>query len=187
MVRLPSRRQATQILGAAFLLAVICFYFGVDAWHAILLGCAITVTGFALHVGSMASDARDLSWRPGNRSSRAGSRNEVANLSRSLRAGWGFVGLTAERRLNEIARRRLALEGLDLRNPEHQPAIELLIGGAAYRVLRSRQGRVPSLRALTYTLDMLDAIDSTHYPVPQPRARRWGPLPAIPFSLGRRP
>ena len=54
-----------------------------------------------------APDARDLSWRPGKRASTDGSRNDVASLSSSLHVGWGLVGLTAERHLNQIARRRL--------------------------------------------------------------------------------
>ena len=184
MLHLPSRREMIEIFGAGFLIAVLCWYFGVDAWHAILLGCAITVTALALLVGSSAPDALDLSWRPGKRASREGSRSDVANLSSSLRSGWGFVGLTAERQLQQIARRRLAVEGLDLRNADHRSAIEQRIGAPAYRVLVSPAGRLPRLRSLISCLDALDAIDSTHYPAPQQRARRWD-LPGIPFSPGR--
>jgi hypothetical protein len=184
MLQPPSRLQTLATLGAGFLIAAICWYFGVDAWHSILLGCAITVTALALLVGGSAPDTRDLSWRPGKRPSREGSRRDVSSLSSSLRAGWGFIGLTAERRLYEIARRRLALEGLDLRNPDHRHAIELLVGRPAYRILVSPQGRRATLRALIHCLDSLDATDSTHYPAPQPRARRWD-LPTIPISLRR--
>jgi hypothetical protein len=185
MLQLPSRREAIQTLVAGVLITVICWYFGVDAWHSILLGCAVTVISLALLVGSSAPDARDLSWRPGKRAGREGSRNDVSSLSRSLRADWGFIGLTAERRLVVIACRRLALEGLDLHNPAHQAAIERRIGAPGYRTLVHRRGgRLPRLRALLNCLDTLDAIDSTHYPAPQPRSRRWD-LNAIPFSLGR--
>jgi hypothetical protein len=184
MLHAPTWREATQTLLAGGVVAAICWYLGVDVWHSILLGCAITVTTLALLVGGSAPDARDLGWRPGTRASREGSRSDVASLSASLRSGWGFVGLSAERRLQQIARRRLALEGLDLRNPEHRAAIERHVGARTYRVLASSQGRVPSLRTLLKCLDTLDAIDSTHYPAPQPRARRWD-LPRIPSSLGR--
>lgn len=184
LLHLPSRRETIEILGAGFLITVICWYFGVDAWHAILLGCAITVTALALLAGSTAPDALEVSWRPGKRASREGSRSDVASLSSSLRSGWGFVGLTAELRLQQIARRRLALEGLDLNNAEHRSAIEQLIGASAYRVLVRPGGRLPSLRALLSCLNALDAIDSTNYQAPQRRARRWD-LPGIPFSLGR--
>jgi hypothetical protein len=184
MLQLPSRRETAEILGCAFVAAAICWYFGVDVWHAILLGCAITVTALAVLIGSAAPDALDLSWRPGKRSQREGSRSDVANLSRSLRSGWGYVGLTAERQLQQIARRRLALEGLDLGNADHRPAIEQRIGAASYRVLVRPHGRMPTLRALISCLDALDALDSTHYPVPPPRSRRWD-LSRIPSSLGR--
>ena len=184
MLHLPGRRATIEILGAAFLIAAICWYFGVDAWHAILLGCAITVTALAVLVGSSAPDALELSWRPGKRARREGSRSDVANLSGSLRSGWGYVGLTAERKLQQIARRRLALEGLDLGNADHRSAIEQRIGAASYRVLVRPHGRLPRLRGLVSCLDALDAIDSTHYPAPPPRPRRWD-LPRIPFSLGR--
>ena len=116
MLRLPTRREAIRTLCAGVLIAAICWYFGVDVWHAILLGCAMTVTALAVFAGTSAPDARDLSWRPGKRVRNDGSRNDVASLSSSLHAGWGVVGLTAERRLHEIARRRLALDGLDLQN-----------------------------------------------------------------------
>ena len=184
MVQPPSRRATGEIFGAGFLIAVICWYFGVDVWHAILLGSAITVTALALLVGSWAQGIGDLSWRHGDRRHREGSRSDIANLSSSLRSGWGFVGRTAERQLQQIARRRLALEGLDLKNAEHRQAIERRIGAEACRALMSSQGRVPRLRVLLRCLDALDAIDPTHYPAPQPRARRWD-LPGIPLSLRR--
>jgi hypothetical protein len=184
LVRLPTRRDLLGTLGVGILIAAICWFFGVDVWHAILLGCAITVTALACLVGASAPDAGDLSWRPGKRASREGSRNDVSSLSASLRADWGLVGLTAERRLHQIARRRLALEGLDLHDPDHRLAIERLIGTQAYRALvRPKGGRLRQ-RTLIHSLDMLDAIDSTYYPAPQPRSRRWD-LNAIPFSLGR--
>ena len=183
-LHLPSRRELVEVLGAAVLIAVICWYFGVDVWHSILLGCAITVAALAVLAGASAPDARELSWQPGKRTRKDGSRSDVSNLSSSLHSGWGFVGLTAERQLQQIARRRLALEGLDLQNADHRPAIERRIGARAYRALVSPRGRVPSLRALINCLNALDAIDPTHYPAPPPRARRWD-LPGIPFHPGR--
>ncbi len=169
VLHLPSRQATRKILGAGFLLAVICWYFGVDVWHAILLGAAITVIALALLIGYSAPDSRDLSWRPGMRVRREGSRSEIADLSASLHGGWGYVGLAAQERLQQIARRRLALEGLDLNNAEHRAAIERRIGAGAYRALASSNGRVPRLRTLLSCLDVLDALDSTRYPAPQPR------------------
>jgi len=184
MLRLPTRRETIRTLCAGVLIAAICWYFGVDVWHAILLGCAITVIALAAVAGTSAPDARDLSWRPGKRTRDDGSRNDVASLSSSLHAGWGLVGLTAERRFHEVARRRLALDGLDLQNADHRLAIERRIGGRAYRILVRGQRRRLRLRTLRYSLDMLDAIDSNHYPTPQPRSQGWDPQ-SILSSLGR--
>lgn len=184
MLHLPSRLEACLTVAAGVLIAVLCWYFGVDVWHSLLLGCAITVTALACRAAGLAPDARELSWRPGAEENRVGSRNDVASLASSLRAHWTHIGLTAEGRLNELARRRLALEELDLRNPGDGPAIERRIGTTAYRILARRRRARISLRTLTHTLDALDAIDSTHYPAPSAGSRRPF-LDAVRFSLGR--
>lgn len=171
LLRLPTRRETSRAAAAAALAAVICWYFGVNVWHAILLGCAVTVVSFAVMAGASTPALRDLGWHYRSRR-RLGSRNEIARLAQSLRSGWEPVGLTAERRLQQLARRRLALEGLDLLNRDHGDAIERLIGGRAYRTLVHPLGRRPRLRALLRCLDALDAIDAKHYTPPPPRPRR---------------
>ncbi|HTU86256.1 MAG TPA: hypothetical protein VMF57_11830 [Solirubrobacteraceae bacterium] len=155
-VHLPDRRETIRVLGAAGLIAAICWYFGVDVWHAILLGTAITIAGLATIAGTAYPEVRDLSWRSRERTGNKGSRTDVASLSWSLRSGWGLVGRTAEWRLQEIARRRLALEGLDLNNPDHGPAIERRIGRPAYKVLTRSHKRRLRRRTLVRCLDALD-------------------------------
>lgn len=171
-MRRPQLRQALKVLAAASGVAAICWYFGVDAWHAILLGCAITVTVLASIRGTSSPENRNLGWRRRD-VRRAGSRNEVLNLSWSLRSGWGLVGGTADRRLVAIARRRLALEGLDLKDPEHRAPIEGRIGPRAYKVLTRKDRGRTSFRALIYCLDALDAADSANYPAPPARSGPW--------------
>jgi hypothetical protein len=166
-----TRREAIRIVAGAVLTAAICWYFGVDVLHAILLGCAITVLGLAVGVASAAPEARDLSWIGGARSRREGSRNDVSSLSSSLHVGWGLVGLTAERQLHQLARRRLALEGLDLQNADHRAAIESRIGTRAYRALVLERRRQLRLRTLMHCLQVLDALNPTYYPAPQHRLR----------------
>lgn len=181
LLRLPTRREAIRGVGTAVLAAAVCWYFGVSVWHAILLGCAATVASFAVMNGASAHEFGDLSWRHKSRSS-DGSRNDVARLAESLRSGWEPVGLTAERRMRDLARHRLALEGLDLRNDDHRDAIERRIGTRAYRILTD-SGKRPRLRSLVYCLDVLDALDANHYPPPRPPSRRVSNL--IPSNLRR--
>jgi hypothetical protein len=183
LLRLPTRREAVRGVGAVILAAAICWYFGVNVWHSILLGCAVTVASFALSAGTSIPEIHDLSWRHRSRS-RAGSRSEVATLAGALRSGWDPVGLTAERRLHAIARRRLALEGLDLRNPDDRGAIERRIGTRAYHVLIHPGGRRPRLPAVIHCLDALDALDADYYLPPQ-RGSRWH-LPHLPIPSNLR-
>jgi hypothetical protein len=167
--------RTTLAAGAATLvLGAIAWYFGNDVWHAILIGCAVTALFFAARTGWSIPAVRDLSWRYRQRGTE-GTRNEVATLARSLRSGWGGVGLTAERRLRQLARRRLALEGLDLRDDEHREAIERRIGASSYRLLTRPDGPRPRLRAVLQTLDLLDGLNADHYAAPQGGVRRGTP------------
>lgn len=171
-MNLPDRRAGLRILGAATTVALICWYFGVDVLHAIMLGATITVIGFACLIVGTTPQTRDLRWR-GRRAARgSGSRSDVSNLSGALRGSWGQVGRTAERRLWQLARRRLGLEGLDLQNPRDREAIELRLGRPMYRVLmRAGKGGM-RMRTLGQCLDRLDALNPTYYPEPRATERR---------------
>lgn len=172
LLRAPDRRATIRTLIVALLVAVICWYFGADVWHSILLGGAITTVGVTGLVGT-ALDARDLNWRSGGRTNREGSRGDVAALSWSVRGSYGRVGSTAVRRVNRIARQRLALRHLDLSDPADRLEIERLIGRRAYAVLVRGERRPPLLRSLLRCLDALDALDpGRRPPPPPPRPRR---------------
>lgn len=166
-MNLPGRREGLQILGIAAAVAVICWYFGVNVLHALMLGAAITVIGFACLIVSVTPQTRDLRWRGRRPPPNKGSRSDVANLSGSLKGSWGLVGRTAERRLWQLTRRRLALEGLDLQNPGHREAIEARLGRPMYRTLmRAGKGGL-RMRMLSHCLDTLDALNATYYPEPR--------------------
>ncbi len=161
--RPPRRRETFIATGLAVAAAAICWYFGVDVWHSILLGCAITVLILAVAVASSAPIPEDRT--PDHVRKRAdGSRSDVAILSGSLRVGWGTVGLTAERRLHKIAVRRLALEGLYLDNPEHRDLIERRIGTRVYRTLTRTNRRGMRRKTLVHCLAVLDALNPNYYP-----------------------
>jgi hypothetical protein len=166
------RRTTAGVLARVLVAAVIAWYFGVNVWHAILLGAAATVISLAAQGVSAETEARALDWGTEARSNRSGARDDVRNLSRSLRAGWGYVGRTAEIQLRQTARRRLLLEGLDLRRPDHRALIERRIGAPAYEILTREKLRGLRLKNLTACLDRLDALEPGYYPAPPPARRR---------------
>lgn len=170
-LRLPPWRELLRVAGGALLLGVLAWFLGVDVWHAILVGCAAMVGITAFLVGG-APEIRDLSWRPRYRNTE-GARSELANLAHSLRPQRGVVGLAAERRLRDLAARRLALHGLDLQSAADREATERLIGTRAYQLLvRPDATRRAKLRTVIRCLDLLDALDSDHYSAPRPDSRR---------------
>ncbi|MGH9090003.1 MAG: hypothetical protein ACRDZR_01270 [Acidimicrobiales bacterium] len=171
----PARRVTICVLIVALLVAAICWYFGADVWHSILLGSVITTVGVIGLVGATI-DVADVSWRGGRRTNRNGSRSDVAELSWSLRGSHGRVGNSAMWRVQQLARRRLALHQLDLHDPADSRRIKQLIGRSAYTVLGRGDRRPPRLRSLLGCLDALEALDPTRTAAPLPRSRRRTPI-----------
>jgi hypothetical protein len=151
------------ILPAA--LALACWYFGANVWHSILVAAAITTVVCVAWVVSALEVGRS-GWQADDRGRAKGARNDVSSLSWSLRSGWGRVGLTAERRLKGIARRRLALYQLDLQSPRDRAQIEQLVGRRAYRAIAPNSRRELRMRALLHCLDVLDTLDPIRSPAP---------------------
>ena len=158
VVRLPGRHETIRAMLSVLLISAISWYFGADVGHAILLGCAITTIVVAAMVGTSTPE-RAESWLHRRADRGTGSRHDVAELSHSLHAGWGRVGVSAERRLFEIARRRLALDGLDLGDPNDREAIEQRIGPGPYRLLTRRdRRRAVSFRGVVRCVDALERV-----------------------------
>jgi hypothetical protein len=152
------RRTTVAPLISAVLVAALCWYLGVDVWHAVALGAVLATVGV---IGLVAADDPRLTSivsddeRPANR---AGARGDIAELSWALRGRYGLVGQNAERRVQRLGRNRLAPYQLDPRVPEDRRAIEQLIGRRACAVLAGRRRRRPSLPLLLHCLDALDAL-----------------------------
>jgi hypothetical protein len=164
---LPNRRVMVWALVAAVLVAALCWYFGADLWHSVLLGGVITTVGSISLAGTPARDPSVTGWRDRPSSSRQGARSEVAELSWSLRTNYaGRVDIRAVLRARQLARRRLAPYQVDLNDPADRPRVEALIGTRAYAVLVRRERR-PTLRSLVHCLDALDALGTT-MPTPAP-------------------
>ncbi len=184
LLRPPERRATIRVLIVALLTAAICWYFGTDVWHAIVLGCVITTLGVIGRVGA-ALEVGGTTWRDDGASNRRGSRNEIAELAWSLRGGFGRVGHRSMWRVQQLARRRLALHHLDLLNPADRLQIEQLLGRRVYSVLAHSDRRPPPLRSVLRCLDALDALDALD-PM-RPAAPLPGPRRRTPASLRRRP
>ena len=165
--RRPDRRSAAVAVFTALALSAICWYFGADVWHSLLLGSATTAIAVTLWVAA-GVEVSDTTWRE-VRHGPTGSRHDVMNLSGSLRAGFGGVGQTAEWRLKQIARQRLKLCHLDLGSPTDRPEIEQLIGRRTYRILVYSGRRRMRLGSLLRCLDALDRLDAARNSVQPPR------------------
>ena len=175
LVRRPERRATIWALIVAVLVAGVCWYFGVDVWHSVLLGGVLTTVGLISLVGIPARDPSVTEWRAGPSRNREGARGEVAELSWSLRTSYGGrVDVRAVSRVRQLARRRLALHELDLNDPADRPGVEALIGRSAYAVL-VRRDRRPMLRSLLHCLDALDTLGPTMPTAPRSRPRRRAP------------
>jgi hypothetical protein len=168
----PERRATARVLILALLAAALCWYFGADAWHAILIGGVITTVGVIGLVASETPDLITIDWRSVGRPNRHGARSDVAELSWTLRGSYGRVGGPAVWRARRLARQRLAVYQLDLGNPADRPEIERLIGRRAYTVLVRGERRPPLLRTFVHCLDALDALDPTRPVEPPPGSRR---------------
>lgn len=155
----------------ALLVSALCWYLGADVWRSLLLGCAITAAAVAALDGlalALSPEGGDTPWRGDPSARQRGARSDVASLAASLNDRFGRSSL-ARGRLRQIARHRLALQGLDLARPADRVAIEQLIGRRAYRVLAHEHRRGLALRSLLHGLDALEALDPAGGATP-PRA-----------------
>jgi hypothetical protein len=170
----PSKRRATiRIPLLALLLAAVCWYFGADVSHSILIGIAVTTLGLVFSIANDNPEFGNTGWQSDSRSNLQGARRDVAQLSQSLRGSYGRVGHGAVVQAQRLARQRLASYQLDLLNPADRPSIEQLIGHHAYAALAPGERRTPSLRSFISCLDALDALDPTPRIILRPRSRRW--------------
>lgn len=172
VLRTLDRRATIRILLTALLIAAVCWYFGADVWHSILIASALTTLAL---VGLIANDHPDFSktgWQSDSSSNRHGARRDVAQLSWSLRGSYGRVGSGAVLRARGVARQRLAPFKLDPLDPADRPMIEQMIGRDAYAVLARAERRPPFMRSFIHCLDALDGLDPTLSVALQSSSRR---------------
>lgn len=174
-IRPPERRATIRVLLVALVVAVICWYFGADAWHSIVIGIALTTVGVTAWAGTAGPAPRNTDWRGDDRPKWNGARRDIAELSVSLRGRHGR-GITAAWRVKRLARQRLALHQLDLDDPADRRQIVQLIGRRTYVILVRGERRPLRLRSLLYCLDVLDALDPARSAAPPSRSRRRTPI-----------
>jgi hypothetical protein len=140
------------------IVAIVCWYFGADVWHAIAIAACVCAAGVAWAAWP---EERATPWHDHDEW-QSGGRSDVVRLSWSLYRRRGRASAEALRRVQAIGRRRLALRQLDPLDPSHAPAIERLLGGEALAVLRSSErdsAPPPTMRSLVHCLDALDALE----------------------------
>lgn len=149
------------LLILALLVSATFWYFGVDAWHSLLLGAAITSILVAASVCMAAgtfSEPAATDWHDSGHAGRKGSRHDIAYLSSALRGKRGRVGYVGEARLRQLAHHRLELHHLELKRSADRLEVERLLGHRAYRLLVRDRRRSMRLRSVVYCLDRLERM-----------------------------
>jgi hypothetical protein len=160
------RRDARRVLIVALLSGATCFYFGANPWYSVLVTMVIAAVGVLGSVALAGLEADDITWSDDDDVvDLGGGRNDVLTLSWLVRGSYGLVDRGAIRRVQALARRRLARHGLDLLDPSNRHQVEQLIGSRAYSVIVPGNRR-RRLRSLLHCLDVLDSLDPTNHPVP---------------------
>jgi hypothetical protein len=179
ILRAFNKRATIRVLLTTLLISAVCWYFGADVSHSIMIGIALTTLGLIFLVANDNPDFGRSDWRNDGHTNQQGARRDVAQLSRSLRGTYGRVGRGGVMQAQRLAVQRLAEYQLDLLNSADRPRIELLIGHRAYAVLVRSERRPPFLRSFVSCLNALDALDPTKPEVLPSRSRRW-PLKFVP-------
>ena len=175
ILRALDRWLTIRILLAALLIAGVCWYFGADVSHAILIGSAVTTLGLIFLNANDIPDVGNTDWQTDSGTNLQGARRDIARLSQSLRGSHRRVGWEAVKQVQQVARHRLMLYQLDLLNPADRAGIEQLIGHDAYIILVRGERRPPFLRSFIHCLNALDALDPTKPITLRSRTRRWSP------------
>ncbi|MHA6624805.1 hypothetical protein ACU61A_05255 [Pseudonocardia sichuanensis] len=159
-LRRHGARVALLAAGAA-LAGVACWVVGMDAGHAATVGLALAAAGLCWIA---LPGHREVAWPDAAATDEVGARWDVARLSWSLRPRRGRVPLAGMRPVQDLARRRLELHGLDLGDPRDRAAIERLVGEAVYATLALPATRPPHVRSVLRCLDALDRLDAHDHP-----------------------
>jgi hypothetical protein len=158
------RLRVVPLVAGAALAGAACWVAGLDAWHAGTIGLALAAAGLCWIATPR---HRDVAWPGTAGAQEEGARWDVARLSWSLRPKRGRVPHAGLRPVQDIARHRLALRGLDLGDPRDRRAVERLLGESVYATLALPATRPPHVRAVQHCLDALDRLEPSPQNPPQ--------------------
>ena len=175
ILRALDRWLTIRVLLAGLLVAGVCWYFGADVSHTILIGSAITTLGLIFLNANDIPEVGNTDWQTDSGTNLQGARRDIARLSQSLRGTHRRVGWEAVKQVQQVARHRLMLYQLDLLNPADRAGIEQLIGHHAYAILVRGERRPPFLRSFIHCLNAVDALDPAKPITLRSRTRRWSP------------
>lgn len=136
---------------------VAAFAIGVNWLQSLLIAGALIAAVAAVELYLLAEEPY---WPQLDEARRAGGRREVTSLSWMLTPRRHGTDRQAVVRLREIARRRLALHGIDLENPEDRARAVEALGPLAVGVLTDNTDDGPSHRALVRCIESLERLEA---------------------------
>lgn len=150
------------MLALAVVVGVGLWLVGLPAMSSAILATA----GFAAGAGRAGLElhtidqrvGRSGAWPPRSSPFVGGVRREVQELSWSFSSRSGTSGQEVLTHLRNLARRRLAVHGVDLSDPEHRPRVDALIGSRARAVLATPGDRPVRHRDAVACLDAVERL-----------------------------
>lgn len=117
----------------------------------------------ALAIIDLASEGDVTHWPALSDTVRGGGRREVANLSWLLTSKNQTADRAAVQRLAAIARRRLALRGIDVNDPRTAPYAASALGEPIYRTLFDPSAALPTHRELIRCVEALERLGQSNH------------------------
>lgn len=154
-------RTAARMLAAIVAAPGAAWAIGVN-WIYCMLIASVCVAGVA--VLELPALGDETYWPPLDESQRGGGRREVSSLSWLLTSRRDGADRAAVLRLAEVARRRLALEGVDLNLPADRERAVAALGSRVHAMLTEGPGRSPTHSMVTECIDALESLDRPTVP-----------------------
>lgn len=170
---IAGRRLAARLGAAAVALPAGAWAIGVN-WILSLLIAGVGAAAVAIL--ELPALAQEPTWPVPEEHRRGGGRRELTNLSWMFTSRHGGIDPAALLRLRAIARRRLALRGIDLDAPADRERAIAALGQQGHAILLTEDAAALSHRQITVCIEALERLD----PGSASSANPPGPNPASP-------